>query len=404
MWLHWCPDEHSASPSCPESSTHGQQMGCPQRSLAQETPPHISTFSYAAIWNSPALTESLANPRESTKPEGLGVQGVMLSSVCASGGCTSKTSAFKFCCLVCLVHPIHVSWTLDTSPSVGLIQLGQEQVLIQPLNNSQGPFSGREHLIRRKWSLTPNPSAEAQRSGQLCKVLTEKKKPRRGRPSRDWRERRNAIQLTSEHTVETLVVADADMVQYHGAEAAQRFILTVMNMVYNMFQHQSLGIKINIQVTKLVLLRQRPAKLSIGHHGERSLESFCHWQNEEYGGARYLGNNQVPGGKDDPPLVDAAVFVTRTDFCVHKDEPCDTVDLRARCQEATSQLLLLCYLGAVSMRELLAKGHVKYASLEGWLTQAQAPGEEQAAASNQASSPFLSHITILLFIGLLGLP
>nr|XP_042133715.1 A disintegrin and metalloproteinase with thrombospondin motifs 17-like [Peromyscus maniculatus bairdii] len=92
-----------------------------------------------------------------------------------------------------------------------------------------------------------------------------------------------------------------------------------------MFQHQSLGIKINIQVTKLVLLRQRPAKLSIGHHGERSLESFCHWQNEEYGGARYLGNNQVPGGKDDAPPVDAAVFVTRTDFCVHKDEPCDTV-------------------------------------------------------------------------------
>ncbi|XP_063572820.1 A disintegrin and metalloproteinase with thrombospondin motifs 17 isoform X2 [Pongo abelii] len=182
---------------------------------------------------------------------------------------------------------------------VGLIQLGQEQVLIQPLNNSQGPFSGREHLIRRKWSLTPSPSAEAQRPGQLCKVLPEKKKPRRGRPSRDWRERRNAIRLTSEHTVETLVVADADMVQYHGAEAAQRFILTVMNM----------------------------AKLSIGHHGERSLESFCHWQNEEYGGARYLGNNQVPGGKDDPPLVDAAVFVTRTDFCVHKDEPCDTVGI-----------------------------------------------------------------------------
>ncbi|XP_035159591.1 A disintegrin and metalloproteinase with thrombospondin motifs 17 isoform X1 [Callithrix jacchus] len=210
---------------------------------------------------------------------------------------------------------------------VGLIQLGQEQVLIQPLNNSQAPFSGREHLIRRKWSLTPSPSAKAERPEHLCKVLTEKKQPRQGRPSQDWRERRNAIQLTSEHTVETLVVADADMVQYHGAEAAQRFILTVMNMVYNMFQHQSLGVKINIQVTKLVLLQQRPAKLYIGHHGERSLESFCHWQNEEYGGARYLGNNQVPGGKDDPPLVDAAVFVTRTDFCVQKDEPCDTVGI-----------------------------------------------------------------------------
>lgn len=51
----------------------------------------------------------------------------------------------------------------------------------------------------------------------------------------DWRERRNAIRLTSEYTVETLVVADADMVQYHGAEAAQRFILTVMNMVSRHF-------------------------------------------------------------------------------------------------------------------------------------------------------------------------
>ncbi|KAM6203101.1 LOW QUALITY PROTEIN: A disintegrin and metalloproteinase with thrombospondin motifs 17 [Rhynchocyon petersi] len=213
-----------------------------------------------------------------------------------------------------------------TGGLVGLIHLGQEQVIIQPLNASQGPFSGK-HLARRKWTSTPRPSAKAPVPGQRCKVLTENKKSRRDRHSWDWRERRNAIWLTHEYTVETLVVADANMVQYHGSEAAQRFILTVMNMVHNMFQHQSLGININIQVTKLVLLRQRPARLSIGHHGERSLESFCHWQNEEYGGARYLGNNQVPGAKDDSSPVDAAVFVTRTDFCVHKDEPCDTVGI-----------------------------------------------------------------------------
>ncbi|OWK08966.1 hypothetical protein Celaphus_00015152 [Cervus elaphus hippelaphus] len=51
---------------------------------------------------------------------------------------------------------------------VGLIQLGQEQVLIQPLNSSQG----QEHLVSRKWSLTPSPSPETQMPGQLCKVLT----------------------------------------------------------------------------------------------------------------------------------------------------------------------------------------------------------------------------------------
>ncbi|ERE80445.1 A disintegrin and metalloproteinase with thrombospondin motif 17-like protein [Cricetulus griseus] len=208
-------------------------------------------------------------------------------------------------------------------------------ILLQPRSSMESLDSPPNNMTDfvGPWFTSPkrfgcvNASGELRRELYKCLHHFLEKKPKKDKPSRDWRERRNAIRLTNEHTVETLVVADADMVQYHGAEAAQRFILTVMNMVYNMFQHQSLGIKINIQVTKLVLLRQRPAKLSIGHHGERSLESFCHWQNEEYGGARYLGNNQVPGGKDDSPSVDAAVFVTRTDFCVHKDEPCDTVGI-----------------------------------------------------------------------------
>ena len=52
-------------------------------------------------------------------------------------------------------------------------------------------------------------------------------------------------------------------------------------------------------------------KLKVGHHGERSLESFCNWQYHEYGGARYLGNNHVPGGRDDIPPVDTGVLVTR---------------------------------------------------------------------------------------------
>ncbi|XP_018110766.1 A disintegrin and metalloproteinase with thrombospondin motifs 17 isoform X2 [Xenopus laevis] len=212
----------------------------------------------------------------------------------------------------------------------GYIHMGEEQLMIQPINStseSKFPLSGREHIIRRKRSVSSISLGHSNMERSNCHVVSGKKKKQRKREEgEDWRGRRNAIRLNEEHTVETLVVADSDMVQYHGAEAAQRFILTVMNMVYNLFQHKSLGIKVNIRVTKLVLLHSRPAKLSIGHHGERSLESFCHWQNEEHGGNKYLGNNQVPGAKDDIP-VDVAVFMTRTDFCVHKDEPCDTVGI-----------------------------------------------------------------------------
>lgn len=55
---------------------------------------------------------------------------------------------------------------------MGLIQLGQEQVLIQPLNGSGGSLGSGEHLIRRRWSWQSSPSAEAPASGQLCQVLT----------------------------------------------------------------------------------------------------------------------------------------------------------------------------------------------------------------------------------------
>ena len=58
-----------------------------------------------------------------------------------------------------------------------------------------------------------------------------KKKEKRSKVGEDGRGKRNAIRLHEAYTVETVVVADSDMVQYHGAEAAQRFLLTVMNMV-----------------------------------------------------------------------------------------------------------------------------------------------------------------------------
>ncbi|XP_068457654.1 A disintegrin and metalloproteinase with thrombospondin motifs 17 isoform X2 [Clinocottus analis] len=207
----------------------------------------------------------------------------------------------------------------------GLIQIGEDSLFIQPLeeNIPTRSFSGLKHrlLRRRRCSRT---SAAPDGDGRAAQ---EKEQEVMSHLGPDARVKRSLIGLQEAYSVETVVVADADMVQYHGAEAAQRFLLTVMNMVYNMFHHQSLGIRINIRVTKLVLLHSRPEKLKVSHHGERSLESFCLWQYQEFGRRRYLGSNHVPGGRGDVPPVDTAVLVTRTDFCVHKDEPCDTVGI-----------------------------------------------------------------------------
>ncbi|KAK1798553.1 hypothetical protein P4O66_006846, partial [Electrophorus voltai] len=324
--------------------------------------------------------------------------------------------------------------SLDTCGGLmGLVRYGEETLFIEPVDHVADSFSGLAHKVFRQKRSSEETSRSRGSAPKYCRIIRGKRKERRAKVMEEARGKRNAIRLSGEYTAETVVVADADMVQYHGAEAAQRFLLTVMNMVYNMFQHQSLGVQLNIRVTKLVLLHSRPVsltymtpadrldpcgperlvgsagrpqlwggrdregrnkptvgwplqeKLKMSHHGEKALESFCHWQHEEYGGARYLGNNHVPGGKDDPRPMDIAVLVTRcaafpcassswgmlnsillarrealrseyaargtnfcpdgsaktarggrsasqanysvsrTDFCVHKDEPCDTV-------------------------------------------------------------------------------
>ncbi|KAF7656715.1 hypothetical protein LDENG_00037230 [Lucifuga dentata] len=208
----------------------------------------------------------------------------------------------------------------------GLVMMGEDSLFIQPLaeHDATQSFSGLKHRLLRHRRSAPPPDTHHR---YHCATVPGKKKGRSLNMGEEGRGRRNAIRLNEAYTVETVVVADSDMVQYHGAEAAQRFLLTVMNMVYNMFHHRSLAVRINIRVTKLLLLHSRPEKLKVSHHGERSLESFCHWQYQEFGGARYLGTNHVPGSRDDVPPVDTAVLVTRTDFCVHKDEPCDTVGI-----------------------------------------------------------------------------
>ncbi|KAJ0001900.1 hypothetical protein NQD34_001696 [Periophthalmus magnuspinnatus] len=223
----------------------------------------------------------------------------------------------------------------------GLVHVGEDMLFIEPMVKFPvQSFSGQKHKVQRQRRSAPEPSLFREQTSS-CGTGPVQRGLSLGVAGR---RRRHSIGVHEAYTVETVVVADSDMVQYHGAEAAQRFLLTVMNMVYNMFQHQSLGARINIRVTKLLLLHNPPsmynmlnrnllsfsfgvvqAKLKVSHHGERSLESFCHWQYHELG-TRHLGTNYLPGARDDVP-VDAAVLVTRTDFCVHKDEPCDTVGI-----------------------------------------------------------------------------
>ncbi|XP_039985266.1 A disintegrin and metalloproteinase with thrombospondin motifs 18 [Xiphias gladius] len=111
--------------------------------------------------------------------------------------------------------------------------------------------------------------------------------------------------------VETLVVADRKMLEKHGRDNVTTYVLTVMNMVSSLFKDGTIGTDINIVVVSLLLLEQDPLGLTINHHADQSLNSFCQWQSGLVG----------KGGK----RHDHAVLLTGLDICSWKNEPCDTL-------------------------------------------------------------------------------
>uniref|UniRef100_A0A8C4XYC6 ADAM metallopeptidase with thrombospondin type 1 motif 19 n=1 Tax=Gopherus evgoodei TaxID=1825980 RepID=A0A8C4XYC6_9SAUR len=205
---------------------------------------------------------------------------------------------------------------------MGFIQINEDFIFIEPLNHTLAVTGHAHRVYRRKRSIEEKVTEKLTPHNHYCGVVTDKRKSRNQKLGGRGRKKRYSYKLPQEYNIETVVVADPAMVSYHGADAARRFILTILNMVFNLFQHKSLGIQVTLRVTKLVLLHETPADMYIGNHGEKMLESFCKWQHEEFGKKNDIHLEMSTSWGEDMSSVDAAILITRKDFCVHKDEPC----------------------------------------------------------------------------------
>ncbi|GAB1301745.1 A disintegrin and metalloproteinase with thrombospondin motifs 19 [Apodemus speciosus] len=210
---------------------------------------------------------------------------------------------------------------------MGFIQLNEDFIFIEPFNDTMAIIGHPHRLYRQKRSTEEKVTENSSVHRHHCGVISDKGRPRSKTISETRREKRYSYKLPQEYNIETVVVADPAMISYHGVDAARRFILTILNMVFNLFQHKSLGMQVNLRVIKLILLHETPADLYIGHHGEKMLESFCKWQHEEFGRKNDIHLEMATSWGEEIASVDAAILITRKDFCVHKDEPCDTVGI-----------------------------------------------------------------------------
>uniref|UniRef100_A0A8B9PIG7 ADAM metallopeptidase with thrombospondin type 1 motif 7 n=1 Tax=Apteryx owenii TaxID=8824 RepID=A0A8B9PIG7_APTOW len=197
----------------------------------------------------------------------------------------------------------------------GVFRLVNEDYFIEPLAaNFHEDGTAQPHRIYKRHApdlFPPLQSSESQKS-------LERSEKRRERWEQKQQRKRRIKQrsISKEKWVETLVVADTKMVEYHGSENIEKYVLTVMNMVAGLFHHASIGNPINIAIVRLILLEDEEEDLKISHHADNTLKSFCKWQK----------SINIKG--DSHPLHhDVAVLLTRKDICAAMNRPCETLGL-----------------------------------------------------------------------------
>eukprot|EP00106_Octopus_bimaculoides_P010008 XP_014777450.1 PREDICTED: A disintegrin and metalloproteinase with thrombospondin motifs 6-like [Octopus bimaculoides] len=109
----------------------------------------------------------------------------------------------------------------------------------------------------------------------------------------------------------------------------------VKGQVAKLYHDVSIGNAVNIIVTRLVLLTDEQPNLSITHHADRSLGSFCRWQKMINSPIHSNVTQQNRGIAHH----DNAVLLTRYDICTYKNKPCATLGLApvaGMCEEERS--------------------------------------------------------------------
>lgn len=165
-------------------------------------------------------------------------------------------------------------------------------------HDSLPPWRQKNHLCSDREPITL--------SRRLRSPLIEMRGQQHGRQKRS---------VSTEKNVEMLMVADETMYAFYR-DGLEEYLLTIANMVSNIFRDPSIGTAINIVLVRVMILRENPSALKVTHHAGHTLKHFCRWAS--------LIN---PKSEEHANHHDVAVLVTRHDICKGINEPCETLGL-----------------------------------------------------------------------------
>ncbi|XP_061660006.1 A disintegrin and metalloproteinase with thrombospondin motifs 2-like isoform X2 [Syngnathoides biaculeatus] len=168
----------------------------------------------------------------------------------------------------------------------GMIRTSEEEFFIEPLDRwglggqrvDDHDEQGRRHIVYPSSAIIKskrralNQTADFLRGPLLGSLNQLRSKSTVGRRQRRY------IEEADMFNMEVLLAVDYSVLLFHGQEHVQKYLLTLMNIVNEIYQDQSLGANINIVLVRIIMLSPSKSQelISVGN-AQRSLENVCGW-------------------------------------------------------------------------------------------------------------------------------
>ncbi|XP_068461252.1 A disintegrin and metalloproteinase with thrombospondin motifs 3 isoform X2 [Clinocottus analis] len=190
----------------------------------------------------------------------------------------------------------------------GMIRTDADEYFIEPLERGAQELEdqGRVHVVYRRSALlqapSDTPSDHQLRDAEMDVLQSLDSVARKVNESISRRRRRDAGE--DDYNIEILLGVDDSVVRFHGKEHVQNYLLTLMNIVNEIYHDESLGVHINVVLVRMIMLGYAKS-ISLIERGNpsRSLENVCRW-----------AFVQQKGDTEHAEHHDHAIFLTRQGF------------------------------------------------------------------------------------------
>ncbi|XP_063314735.1 A disintegrin and metalloproteinase with thrombospondin motifs 3 isoform X1 [Pelobates fuscus] len=186
----------------------------------------------------------------------------------------------------------------------GMIRTKEDEFFIEPLERGKHneEEKGRLHKIYKRSAakqVVPDDSvSDFSGLSNLDRIHSNVEK----QVNETLRRRRHAGE--NDYNIEVLLGVDDSVVRFHGKEHVQNYLLTLMNIVNEIYHDESIGVHINVVLVRMIMLGYaRSISLIERGNPSRSLDNVCRWAHQ-----------QQRSDPNDAEHHDHAIFLTRQDF------------------------------------------------------------------------------------------